>query len=91
MQQKVANYTVIIEKQKRAGTRRYCYVASVPALGIATDEDKLEDVEKSIKALIQFHLKSLKEEGESIPIEAQPAFVTRFEVFLPSGATLVTL
>lgn len=77
MKQKIANYTVIIEKQKRLGTNKNCYMAFVPTLGIATDADTIEQVEKEINSLIQFHLETLTEEHELIPVEAKPAFVTQ--------------
>lgn len=88
MKQQVANYTVVIEKQKRLGTNRDCYVAYVPVLGIATDADKLEEVEREIKSLIQFHLDSLAEEGEEIPLETEPTFITRSQVNLPKRVIL---
>lgn len=85
---RVANYTIIIEKQKRTGTNKNCYVAYVPILGIAADADTIEEVEKEIKSLIEFHLESLTEEGEEIPIE-KDALVARSEVNLPKGAMIM--
>ncbi len=87
MQQKIANYTVIIERQKRLGTNKICYMAYVPILGIATDADTIEEVEKEIKSLIEFHLESLVEEEEDIPLETEEAFVTKSQVNLPKGAS----
>ncbi len=88
MKQQVANYTVIIEKQKRLGTARDCYTAFVPILGIATDADTIEQVEKDINALIQFHLESLVGEGGEIPLETEHAIITRSEVVIPKGAAV---
>ena len=89
MKHKIADYTVIIERQKRIGTNKLCYMAYVPALGIATDAGTIESIEKDVKSLIEFHLESLVEEGESIPLEAEKAFVTRSHVNLPKGASFV--
>lgn len=86
MKKQVANYTVIIEKQKRMGTDDDCYVAYVPIIGIAADADTVEEVEREIKSLIQFHVESLAEEGEEIPTETESAFVTRAQVVLPTIA-----
>lgn len=47
MKQKITNYTV-----------KTCYVAQVPTLGIATEANSLEKVEKEIRSLIEFHLGS---------------------------------
>ncbi|HVF69510.1 MAG TPA: type II toxin-antitoxin system HicB family antitoxin [Xanthomonadales bacterium] len=89
MKQQVANYTVIIEKQKRLGTKKDCYAAFVPILGIATDADTVEQAEKEITKLIQFHLESLAEEGGPIPVENEHALITRSEVNIPKGAVTV--
>lgn len=86
MKQRIANYTVVIEKQKRMGTDKTCFMAFVPILGIATEADTIEKVEKEIKSLIQFHIESLGEEGEEIPIETGEAFITRLQANLPKGA-----
>lgn len=90
MKQQIANYTVIIEKQKRLGTNQTCYPAFVPILGIATEADTIEKVNKEISSLIQFHLDSLAQEGEIIPIETDQAIVTRSEAKIPPGATVAT-
>lgn len=87
MQQKIANYTVIIERQRRLGTNKICYMAYVPILGIATDADTIEKVEKDIRSLIKFHLESLVKEGEDIPLETEEAFITKSQVNLPKGAS----
>ena len=86
MKQKIANYTVIIENQRRLGTDKDCYVASVPTLGIAAEGDTIEEVKKSIQSLIQFHLECLTQEGETIPLEPEYPLVTRSQVIIPSGA-----
>lgn len=88
MKKKIANYTVIIEKQKRIGTKKECFFAYVPVLGIATDADTLEQVQKEIKSLIEFHLQCLAEEGEPIPVESSYSLITKTEVDLPQGAVL---
>ena len=88
MKQKIANYTVIIENQKRLGTSKDCYAALAPTLGIATEEDTVEAVKKSIQSLIQFHLECLAQEGETIPFEAEHPLVTRSQVIIPSGANI---
>lgn len=67
MKQQVANYTVIIEKEKRTGTNQVCYTAFVPLLGIATEADNIEEAQEAAQDLIQFHLDTLAEEGKEIP------------------------
>lgn len=89
MKQKIANYTVLIERQKRMGTNKMCYMAYAPILGIATDADIIEDAEKEIKSLIEFHIESLAKEGEEIPLETGESFVTRSQVHLPKSALVM--
>ena len=86
MKQRIANYTVIIEEEKRLGTDKSCYSAQVPILGVATEADSLDKVQRDIKSLVEFHIKSLVAEGEKIPVETSPSLVTRFETILPKNA-----
>lgn len=88
MKQKLASFTVLIEKEKRTGTNEVCYSAVVPILGIATDADTLEQVKKDVQKLIEFQLESLAEEREIIPTETKNIFVTKFEALLPKNALL---
>lgn len=90
MKQKVANYTVILNKEKRTGTNRECFSAFVPTLGIATDADTLEKVQEEVKKLIQFHLGCLVNEGEKIPVENKSLLIARSEVYLPENAQIAT-
>ena len=62
MKQIVANYTVVIEKEVRTGTKKVCYSAYVPLLGIATEADTVERVQSEIKKLVEFHSESLIKE-----------------------------
>ena len=88
MKQRIANYTVIIESQKRLGTSKDCYAAFAPTLGIATEADTVEEVKKSIQSLIQFHLECLTQERETIPLETEYPLVTRSQVIIPPGANI---
>ena len=88
MKQKIANYTVVIEKEKRTGTERLCYTALVPTLGIATEADTLGEVEKKAQGLIEFHLDCLVAEDKEIPIESSHPFITRLSAVLPAKAQL---
>lgn len=63
MKQKVLDYTVFIEKELRKDTKKFCYSAYVPLLGIGTEADTLEKAQKEIKKLVDFHLESLKIEA----------------------------
>jgi predicted RNase H-like HicB family nuclease len=88
MKQQVANYTVIIDKEKRMGTNDICYTAFVPVLGIAVDADTIEEVQKEIASFIQFHIECLVEEGEEVPVENDSSFITKLRTVLPSGVKI---
>jgi predicted RNase H-like HicB family nuclease len=89
MKRKILNYHILIEPDKQTGTGESCFTAFVPILGIATDGKTVEETLNSAKDLIQFHLESLTEEGEEIPVEQQESsFITRTSVYSPKGAIL---
>ena len=88
MKQKLANYTVLINKEKRSGTDDVCYSAIVPILGIAADADTLEEAQKEIESLIAFHIDSLVEEGEEVPVENEKSFITKLQTVLPEGVKI---
>lgn len=88
MKQRITNYTVIINKEQRTGTKQDCFSAFVPTLGIATDADTLEKVQEEVKKLIQFHLGCLADEGEQIPVENNSLLVARSQVTLPDNAQI---
>jgi len=88
MKQSIANYTVIIDKEQRTGTDAVCYTVYVPVLGIATEGDTIEQAQETVKELIEFHLDSLAQEGEAIPLETTETLVTRSQVKLPANSNL---
>ena len=88
MKQQIANYTIVIEKEKIIGTQKFCYTAFVPLLGIATEADTVEKAQTAIQQLIQFHIESLALEGLDIPVQTKDAFVTKSEVILHAGANI---
>lgn len=90
MKQRITNYTVIINREQRTGTKQECFSAFVPTLGIATDADTLEGIQKEVKELIQFHLKCLVNEGEQIPVEEKFLLVARSEVSIPENAQITS-
>lgn len=91
MKKRIANYSVIIEKQKRLGTNKLCYMAYVPTLGVATDADTIEEVQREIDSLVNFHLESLASENEEIPVEGDKPILTTIEANLPEGVTTVSV
>lgn len=88
MKNKIANYTVVIEKEFRSGTKKVAYSAYVPALGIGTDADTLKEVKTAIKKMVDFHIECLIEEGEEIKIQNSPSIITTLRTLLPKN-TLV--
>ncbi len=88
MKQRITNYTVIINKEQRTGSKQKCFSAFVPTLGIATDADTLEQVQKRVERLIQFHIDSLAQEGEQIPVEEKSLLVARSEALIPENAQI---
>lgn len=81
-------YTVVIEKEQRTGTKNACYSAYVPLLGIGTEADTIEKAQEEIKKLVEFHLESLTEEGQEIPVEKGSSIITKLSALLPKNAQI---
>jgi antitoxin HicB len=69
------NYTVVIEPDDQG------FHAYVPALpGCHTFGDSIDEAREHILEAMELHLQSMLEDGESIPIEREPVFITRLTV-----------
>jgi predicted RNase H-like HicB family nuclease len=72
---KVYNYSVIIEPDENG------YHAYVPALsGCHSFGQSIDEARINIKEAIQLHIEAMMEDGEEIPIENEPTFVTNLSV-----------
>lgn len=89
MEKKVLNYRIIIEPDERFGTNESCYTAYVPALGIATDADTIEEAVVNAEDAIETYLDFLLDEGEEVPSgDAKSYFVTTATVEVPKVAQI---
>lgn len=73
----MANYqfTVVIEPDESG------FHAYVPALpGCHTFGETIDEARKNILEAIELHIQCLLEDGEPIPIEREPFFITRLSV-----------
>lgn len=71
MQKVVRNYRIIIKPDIYPDSKKPCYSAFVPTLGLADYGGNVEEAVKNMSSLIKFHLESLEAEGTEIPV-AQP-------------------
>lgn len=84
METKVLNYRIIIEKDRRIGTKKQCYVASCPTLGVVDDGDTVEEALKNIKEAIELYVECLIEEGKSIPKDnLEESIITQTSICIP--------
>lgn len=60
-------YTVLFEPDPEEGG----YVATVPALGIATQGETLEEARRMAQEAISGYLEGLLQEGQTVPEELQ--------------------
>jgi len=68
-------FTVIIEPDEDG------YHAFVPALpGCHSFGDTIEEAQQNIQEAIALHVESMLEDGEPIPMEHEPLFITRLSV-----------
>lgn len=72
-------YTVVIEPDEDA------YHAFVPALpGCHTFGTTVDEARANIIEAMGLHVESMLEDGESIPIEKEPVFITRLTIPVPA-------
>ena len=71
----VYQFTIVIEPDEDA------YHAYVPALpGCHTFGETVEEAQVNIKEAIALHIECMKEDGQSLPVEREPLFITRLSV-----------
>jgi predicted RNase H-like HicB family nuclease len=72
-------YTVVIEPDEDA------YHAFVPALpGCHTFGATVEEARTNILEAMELHVEAMLEDGEPIPIEREPLFITRLTIPVPA-------
>jgi len=72
-------FTVVIEPDQEG------YHAYVPALpGCHTFGDTLDEARANIAEAMALHIEGMQQDGESIPVEQEPFFVTRLAVPAPA-------
>ena len=75
---KVYNYSVIIEPDENG------FHAYVPALsGCHSFGASIDEAKVNISEAIQLHIEAMLEDGEEIPEELEPTFVTKLSVVTP--------
>lgn len=72
---KLYNFTVVIEPDEKG------FHAFVPALpGCHPFGDTSDEARANIAEAMELHIESMSEEGELIPVEREPLFITRLSV-----------
>ena len=69
------NFTVVIEPDEEG------FHAYVPTLrGCHTFGETLDEARTQIAEAIELHVESMIEDGEPVPVEREPVFVTRLSI-----------
>ena len=77
MEAKTLNYRIIIEPDIYPDTKKQCFNAYCPTLGLADYGNTVEKALKNIKDLIKFHIESLYKDGKDIPTsDPETEFIT---------------
>jgi len=72
-------FTVVIEPDEQG------YHAFVPVLpGCHSFGDTLDEARANIVEAMQLHVESMEADGEPIPIEQEPLFITRLSIPVPA-------
>jgi predicted RNase H-like HicB family nuclease len=69
------SFTVVIEPDEEGF---HAYVPSLP--GCHTSADTVDEARANILEAIELHIESMVEDGEPIPVEREPLFITRLSV-----------
>ena len=84
MRTKVLNYRIIVSPDIQTGTRKPCFTALCPTLGVADDGDTIEEALENVKGAIQVFIESLVEDKKSVPVDQpQQDIVTTTQVSAP--------
>ena len=71
-------FTVVIEPDEEG------FHAYVPALpGCHSFGDTVDEARANIAEAMQLHIESMQADGESIPVEQEPLFITRLSIPVP--------
>jgi len=73
----VHQFTVVIEPDEDAF---HAYVPVLP--GCHTFGATVEETQNNIAEAIALHIESMQEDGEPVPIEREPLFITRLSVLV---------
>lgn len=74
----IYQFTVVIEPDESG------FHAYVPALpGCHTFGETIDEARKNIVEAMGLHIQCMLEDGESIPVEREPLFITRLSVPVP--------
>ncbi len=89
----VLDYRVILRPDTRTGSKKSCYVAFCPTLGVVDDGNSPQEALKNIQGTIGFHLESLQKERKEIPVDhPNEEMVTNTQVpFSPNAFTRFTV
>lgn len=75
----IYQFTVVIEPDESG------FHAYVPALpGCHTFGETIDEARKNIVEAMELHIQCMLEDGESIPVEREPLFITRLSVPVPA-------
>ena len=65
----VLDYRVILRPDKRLGSKKSCYVAFCPTLGVVDDGDSPQQALDNIQSTMAFHIDCLQKENKEIPVD----------------------
>lgn len=88
-QKTVLDYRVVIRQDKSLGSKKSCYVAFCPTLGVADDGENPQEALDNLQSTIAFHVESLQKEHKEIPVDKpSEELVTNTQVpFTPTPYT----
>lgn len=77
----VLDYRVILKPDKHMGSKKLCYVAFCPTLGVVDDGETPQQALDNIHGTIAFHTECLQRKRKEIPVDKpNQEFVTKTQI-----------
>lgn len=91
MESKILNYRIIVEPDVRTGSKKPCFSAVCPTLGIADSGDSAEEAITSLKHGIETWIEALVQDGEPVPVDTvENSMVVFTSIKAPAKLRLAT-
>lgn len=80
METTILNYRIVISPDTKTGSKKPCFSAYCPTLGVADDGKTIEEAIAHIQMAIELYVQSLTEDNLPIPVDHLSQIITTTQV-----------